>query len=429
MASVVLLMLLARIGTADDWPQFRGPSSVGTGASTTKLPTTWSETENLRWKAVLPGPGASSPIVMGDRVFVTCYSGYGVPKADGGDLKTLQRHLVCVDRQDGKIRWTKTIPADMPDDNYQGYLSEHGYASNTPVADDERIYCFFGKSGVFAFDYDGNLLWKAGVGKESSNRRWGSGASLILYQDVVVVNAAEESQSIRAIDRRTGKEVWKASGAALELAYGTPSVVTSKDQRTDLVIAVPGEVWGINPDTGKIRWFEEHSLTGNICPSIVASGDTVFVFGGFRSAGSLALQLGVGDSMKKPKLQWSSRNSSYVATPALWEDHLYWVDDRGQAFCIKASSGELVYRERVADLDSGGRPVYASPIISDGKIFVPTRWNGVLVLPATTQFRVLARNQIAGDESDFNATPAISHNELYLRSNRCLYCIADLKKD
>jgi hypothetical protein len=415
-------------GLADDWRQFRGPQCAGVVA-TSKLPLKWSETENLRWKAELPGPGSSSPVVLGDRVFVTCYSGYGVPKANGGDLKALQRHLVCVDRKDGKIRWTKTVAAELPEDNYQGYISEHGYASNTSVVDEDHVYCFFGKSGVLAFDLDGKPVWKANVGKESSNRRWGSGSSLILYKDTVIVNAAEESQTIRALDKKTGKEVWKASGAALELAYGTPTLVTSKDNRADLVVAVPGEVWGINPDTGKIRWFEEHSLTGNISPSVISSEDTVFIFGGFRSAGSLALRLAAGDGKAKPKLEWSSRTSSYVATPVLFEGHLFWIDDRGQAFCINAKTGEQVYRERVTELESGGRPVYASPVVAGDTMIVPSRWNGVLVLPAAPKYAVLAQNRFTGDESDFNGTPAISNDELFLRSNRFLYCVADMKKN
>ena len=420
------IAVTAQATLAADWTQFRGPNGAGI-SSDTNLPLTWSDTENLRWKVELPGPGSSSPIVLGDRIFVTCYSGYGVPKANGGDIKSLERHLVCVDRAEGKIRWTKTVPGELPEDSYQGYISEHGYASNTPVTDGERVYCFFGKCGVVAFDLEGQQLWQTGVGKESSNRRWGSGASLILYKDSVIVNAAEESQSIRALDAKTGREIWKAAGAALELAYGTPSLVTLKDNRLDLVLAVPGEVWGLNPDTGKLRWFAEHSLTGNICPSIVADGETLFIFGGFRSAGSLALRAGGEGDVTKTQLQWSSRNSSYVATPVLHEGHLYWISDSGQAFCIDAKSGELVYRERISQLEAGGRPVYASPVIANGKIYVPSRWNGVLVLPAKPKYEVLAQNRFADDDSDFNATPAISNGELFLRSNRYLYCVADQK--
>ena len=408
---------------ADDWTQFRGPNGSGI-SSDSNLPVTWNDSENVRWKIELPGPGSSSPIVLGDHIFVTCYSGYGVPKATGGDIKSLQRHLVCISRSNGMIRWTKIVPGELPEDVYQGYISEHGYASSTPVTDGERVYCFFGKCGVVAFDLDGKQLWQTGVGKESSNRRWGSGASLILYKDFVIVNASEESQSVRALDKLTGKEQWKASASTLELSYGTPSLVTLKDDQAELVIAVPGEVWGVNPDTGKLKWFAEHQLTGNICPSIIADGERLFVFGGFRSAGSLALRAGGKGDVTKSQIEWTSRNSSYVATPVLYEGHLYWISDTGQASCIDATSGELVYRERVSQLDAGGRPVYASPVIANGKIYVPSRWNGVLVLAAKPRYELLAQNRMAEDDSDFNASPAISQNELFLRSNRFLYCIA-----
>ena len=427
--SLALLLLVvitqgACVSTAADWAQFRGPSASGLSADS-KLPKTWSDTSNLSWKVELPGPGSSSPIVFGERVFVTCYSGYGVPKSNGGDLKSLQRHLVCVDRTNGQIRWTKTVAGKLPEDGYQGYITEHGYASGTPVADDERVYCFFGKSGVVAFDLEGNQLWQTSVGKESSNRRWGSGASLVLHKDILIVNASEESQSVRGLDKRTGKELWKAAAATLELAYGTPAIVTLKDQRQELVVAVPGEVWGLNPETGKLQWFAEHSLTGNICPSIIADGETIYVFGGFRSAGSLAVRAGGKGDVTKTHVNWTSRNSSYVATPVLYDGHLYWISDNGQAFCLEAKTGKLVYRERVTELKAGGRPVYASPVVADGKIYVPSRWDGVVVLAAEPVYKVLAPNQFTSDDSDFNGSPAISQNQLFLRSNRYLYCMAN----
>ncbi len=417
-------MLLARCGFSEDWTQFRGVNNAGS-SSDEKLPVVWNDNKNLLWKVELPGPGSSSPIVLGDRVFVTCYSGYGVPKASGSSPQSLQRHLLCINRVDGKISWTKTIAGELPEDSYQGYISEHGYASSTPVTDGERIYCFFNKSGVVAYDLDGNQLWLTGVGKESGNRRWGSASSLILYKDSVIVNASEESRSIIALDKSTGKQVWKAEGAALELAYGTPSLVASKDNRTDLVVAVPGEVWGLNPDTGKIQWYAEHPLTGNVCPSVISKEDTVFVFGGFRSAGSLALKVGGKGDVTKSQIQWNSKNSSYVATPVLHNGYLYWISDSGLAFCVAGDTGELVYKERVPEIKAGGRPVYASPVVANGKIYIPTRWDGVLVVDAKPVFKVLSQNHFTGDDSDFNATPAISNNQLFLRSNQFLYCVAE----
>ena len=151
------LALLSLITTthAADWPRFRGADGSG-NAGDAKAPTTWSDTENVNWKAALPGPGSSSPIVWKDRVFVTCYSGYG----DGSDgaMEKLQRHLVCLDRATGKVLWDKAVAAEMPEDSYSGFLTEHGYASSTPATDGERVFAFFGKTGVLAFDFAGNEL-------------------------------------------------------------------------------------------------------------------------------------------------------------------------------------------------------------------------------------------------------------------------------
>jgi len=131
---------------------------------------------------------------------------------------------------------------------------------------------------------------------------------------------------------------------------------------------------------------------------------------------------GSGDVTKSHVL-WTSKASSYVATPLLHDGHLYWIDDRGQAFCSSAATGEQVYRSRVAEITGGGRPVYASPVLSDGRLIVATRWGGTLVLPAKPDYAVLACNRFAGDESDFSGTPAIADGRLYLRSGRFLYCV------
>ena len=425
MKRLVALLALAAVASstasAADWPRFRGPGGLGIGES--PVPLTWSEKENLLWTAALPGPGSSSPVVHGGDVFVTCYSGYGVTGDRGGAAATLVRHLLCFDRITGAEKWRRDVAAELPEDAFEGYLTEHGYASSTPVVDADAVYAFFGKSGVVAFDRAGKELWRVDVGKESSNRRWGSAASLIRHGDLVIVNAAEESQSIRGLDRTTGREIWKAEAAALELAYGTPAIARLPDGREELVVAVPSEVWGLDPATGKIRWYASHALTGNLSPSVIVDGDVVYVFGGFRSAGSLAVRAGGSGDVTKSHVLWTSKASSYVATPLLHEGHLYWIDDRGQAFCSNATTGEQVYRSRVAEIAGGGRPVYASPVLSAGRLIVATRWSGTLVLPAEPRFEVLACNRFATDESDFSGTPAIVDGRLYLRSGRCLFCV------
>ncbi len=417
--SAVLLVLLAMTSApiqAGDWPRFRGPN--GDGVSTEgPIPAKWDLATNLKWKADLPGKGSSSPIVLGDRIFVTCYSGYG--EAAGGDAAQLARHLVCVDKPSGKILWTKTVKNSVEEDRYQGFITEHGYASGTPVTDGERVYAFFGKSGVSAYDLEGNELWNAGVGTSSSNRRWGSAASLIVHGDSVIVNASEESRSIRSLDRKTGKENWKTEANLLELAYGTPNVVKNGDREL-LVLAVPQEVWALNPENGKLAWFCETKLPGNVSPSINTANGMIYVTGGYPATGSVAFKAeGKGDITSK--ITWTSRDASYVASPVLHEGHLYWIDDKGVAFCANAETGKTVYRERL--VGGGGRPVYASPVLCDGKLFIPSRWEGVYVIAAKPEFELLAENRFPDDKSDFNGTPAISGKQMFLRSDKALYCI------
>ncbi len=413
------VLLTATVSHAAEWPQFRTGGGVVTEAPA-DFPLTWKTGESVRWEATLPGKGSSSPIVWGSAVFVTCYSGYGT--SETGQPAALQRHLLRLDLEDGQVVWDRVIPGTTPEDTYEGFLTEHGFASSTPVTDGEHVFAFFGKAGVFCFDFDGQQVWHTSVGQESSNRRWGSAASPVLYQDLVLINAAEESQSLRALRKVDGSEAWKSEASTLELCYATPAIVTV-DSVDQLVLPVPGEVWGFNPRTGALDWFATTPLTGNVSPSPIVDGNRVFLFGGFRSSGSLAVRCGGKDDVTATHIDWTSRNSSYVATPVLFGGHLYWVDDRGTAWCVDANSGQQVYRERLNGLSSGGRPVYASPVVMGDKLYVVSRFDGTFVLPAKPEFQVLAQNKFDGDVSDFNATPAIANGSLLIRSDRKLYCV------
>lgn len=403
------------------WPRFRGP--LGNGVSDDKtLSLEWSDSENLLWKTALPGPGASSPIIWNDRVYLTCYSGYG----DGseGPIKSLERHLLCLETATGKILWKKTVPAVQPEDPFRGYIREHGYASSTPVTDGEHVFVFFGKSGVYCFDRDGNEKWQTSVGTKSGNRRWGSAASPILYRDMVIVNASEESRAIWALDKKTGKEIWKAEGGALELSYGTPLVFEGEKGKPEVILSLPSEVWGLNPATGKLLWHAETEMGGNISPSVVMRGDVLFATGGYPGKHTSALRAGGRGDVTKSNILWTSSDASYVPSPIVHGDHLYLVTDQGIAVCLDVETGNQVHRERLA-LKSGesSHPVYASPILADGKIFAVTRRSGTFILEATPQMKRLRVNKLESDDSDFNAAPAVSRGKIYLRSNKYLYCL------
>lgn len=418
---VVWMVTWAGFASAADWAGFRGPGARGV-SDQTGLALTWSETENLAWKTPLPGPGSSSPIVFGDRVYVTCYSGYGLDPNEPGDPNNLKRHLVCICAADGELLWDTAVPAAQPEDLYQGMLREHGYASQTPVTDGQRIYVFFGKTGVLAFDPNGRQLWQTSLGADTDQKRWGAATSLALYKDLVFVNAWDESKALYALDARTGREVWKKDSSKTGLSFSTPVVAEQGDGSVELVVSVPSVVWGLDPLTGRELWSARTGIDDDMIPSPVVVDGVAYIHGGGpRQHGSLAVRLGGRGDVTNTHIVWSSKNVASPPSPVIVDGLMYWVDAYGQACCVETATGELRYREKLPVVERFA--VYASAVAAEGRIYVVTRKGGAFVLPARPEFRILAHNQFASDPSDFNASPAIGNQRLFLRSNRFLYCI------
>lgn len=423
MKSVLALVFATttlQAATSTDWPRFLGPTGAAIVAES-KVPLKWSDSENIVWQAEMPGPGSSSPIVFGDKVFITCWTGYG-DKEGASDMSKLTRHLLCLNRTDGKVLWDAKVASTVEEDPWRGYITEHGYATHTPVTDGEHVYVFFGKSGALAFDMTGKQLWQTSCGTSSGRMRWGSAASPVLVGDVLVVNASDESQAIIGLDKATGKVRWKAEGQ-FGMAYGTPNVY-SHDVVIDLVVAVPQELWGLSPETGKLRWYAVHGLSGNVSPSLVPGGDTAYIFGGFPSTRSVAVKLGGKGDTTANAILWDSNTSSYVPTPILKDGHLYVVNDQGFAICIDAKTGQDVYRERVLiGARGGGKPFYASPVLIGDKLVCVSRRDGVFIIAAKPKFELIGSNVFSLDKSQFHGTPAISGDQLFLRSDKAVYCI------
>jgi len=410
--------MLFALSAQAEWSQFRGPNGSGTMIGA-KPPIEWSDSKNVQWKAALPGPGSSGPILVGDKIFVTSWSGNGV----NGDKGALKRHLVCVDKKSGKVLWDKVVAGESNVDRYEGFMQEHGYASHTPTSDGERVYVYYGKAGALAFDLDGKQLWQTNLGTGANSKNWGSASSPVLYKDTVIINASEESHAIYALDKKTGKQVWKAEGAALDLVFGTP-VLMETAGRFELILALPNELWSLNPDTGKLRWYAETGMTGNVAPSVVPGKDVVYAFGGYPQLAAVAVKTGGKGDVTQSHVLWRSRDSSYIPTPVLHEGHLYFASDAGFAVCLDAKTGSLVYKERLPGASTGGRgkPFYASAVLANGQVYAVSRRSGTFVFPAAPEFKVVAQNHLT-DEGQFNATPALDGQTLFLRSDRYLYCI------
>ena len=443
-AAVVLAIPRAN---GDDWTRFRGPNGSGVSTDKEPLPSEWSETKNLKWKAELPGPGSSSPIVVGNKVFITCWSGYA-DGTDGGSLEDLHRHLVCIDRETGKQLWEYKVKAALPEDSYRGMFAENGYASHTPASDGEMVYVFFGKSGIHAVDMEGKHVWDKNVGSDLDQRGWGSASSPILYKDLVIVTAAVENHSITAFDKKTGEKKWEQEADGFGSTWGTPVLVKTGD-RSELVIAVPYEFWALNPDDGKLLWYCDAINANSICSSVISHDGVIYgIESGPGGGGGVAFKAGGKDDVTESHKVWQNRERSRIGTPVLHEGLLYYVSS-GIATALDAKTGEKVYQNRLQGGSraednnrgggnrgggrggspfggrGGGGQDYSSPIIADGKLFYARRNGDIFVIKVGREFEQLAVNRFESADGDFNATPAVSDGQLFIRSSRTLYCVAE----
>jgi outer membrane protein assembly factor BamB len=400
-----LSLSIASVAAAADWPQFMGPGGKGITESK-QLPATWSDTENIVWKTPMPGIGASSPVVIGNKIFLT---------AGTGGADNLVRHVMCLDAAAGNVIWDKTVESELPE---QGKIREdHGYCSATPVATATRLFVFFGKSGVFCFDHAGKQLWNTKVGSELNG--WGSAASLTLHKNLVLVNASVESESLVALDAATGKEVWKAD--EVKESWHAPVLAPGKGGTTEVITAQQGQVRSFDADTGKELWKCKTGIGWYMCPLPVVKDGVLYAVGGRSGVGGLAVKTGGSGEVTETHRLWTLQKGTNVPSPIIHGDHLYFAHENlAIVHCVDLKTGEFVYSER---LDPNPGQIYASPILAGGKLYYTGRGGQTVVVAAEPKFKVLSSAKLENGRGVFNASPAVHGDRLLLRSNKFLYCI------
>ncbi|MEE8584879.1 MAG: PQQ-binding-like beta-propeller repeat protein [Acidobacteriota bacterium] len=410
------------------WPQWRGP--LGTGvAPDADPPVEWSESKNIRWKLALPGKGHSTPIIWGDRVFITAAVPYGSPleprydRAPGAhDSQPITHHhefvALAVSRRDGKILWQRTLHKELPHEggHYTGSL-----ASNSPVTDGQHLFAFFGSRGLYCLDLDGRLVWERDLGEMQTLHAHGEGSSPALYKDTLVVNWDHEGQSfVVAFDKRTGKQRWKA--ARDEVTSWAAPIVVEHEGKPQVIVSGTNRLRGYDLATGRVIW-ECAGLSRNVVASPVAAQGMVYAASSYDKRALLAIRLkgAQGDITGTSQVVWTrNQRTPYVPSPLLYEGWLYFLRHyQGILSRLNAKTGE----EPTGPFRLAGiRNVYASPVGAAGRVYITGLDGTTLVLSHGDVPEVLALNRL---NDSFSASAAVVERELYLRGQQYLYCIAE----
>lgn len=427
---VVVALTCGSVAAANtDWPWFRGP--LGTGTSEEKgLPATWDPKTNVAWVAEVPGYGWSSPIVKGDKVFVTSFvppKGAAITKIgfylEPGKVPDGECRWVvcCFDRSTGKPLWEKTAHKGTP---ARPIHPKNSYAAETPSADADRVYVYFGNVGLFCYDHDGKELWSKPVKATKTRSDWGPGASPVLHRDrVYVVNDNEDDSYLLALDAKTGEEAWRVK-RAVKSSWANP-FVWENAKRTEIVTSATEGVRSYDLD-GKLLW--QLGPMSEICiPTPVAAHGLLYVSSGYEFGNKTrpiyAVKPGAsGDISTKPKekgnefVAWTRpSDGAYTPSPLVYGDYLYVLYSQGFLACFEAKTGKPVYeRQRL------GGTYSASPWAYDGKVFCLSEDGTTTVVKAGPEFEPLGKNKMG---EVCLATPALSGRALLLRTQSKLYCV------
>ena len=409
------------------WPQWRGPLATGV-APDADPPLVWSEDENVRWKTALPGAGQSTPIIWGDRIFITRAVPYGddlPPRYSGApgahdNVPVTHHHefvVFAVGRRDGKIIWRKTVRKELP---HEGGHHTASLATNSAVTDGKYLFAYFGSRGLYCLDFDGKLQWKIDLGDMKTKHGHGEGSSPVLYGDTLVVNWDHEGQSfVIALDKRTGRERWKVARREVT-SWATP-IVVEHDGKPQLIISGTDRVRGYDLATGRVIW-ECGGMSANIIASPVSADGMVFAGSSYDKRALVAIRLdgAKGDITDTDQVVWSRfRGTPYVPSPLLYDGSLYFLAHyQGILSRLDAKTGE----DRPGTFRlSGIGNVYASPVGAADRVYITDLDGATLVISHGDIPRTLALNHL---DDSFSASAAIVDRELFLHGSRNLYCIA-----
>lgn len=408
--SLLALVWFAVPLIAENWPGWRGPR--GDGSSHEKNPPlTWNETSNIRWKTSLPGKGHSSPIVWGERVFVTtCLEDKG------------ERVLLCLQRRDGKILWQRVVLTAKLERKH----TLNSFASATPVTDGQHVWVAFlayPDMQVACYDFNGNQVWMRSPGKLLSVH--GFCSSPILYKGLVILNGDQDAEAyLVALDKQTGAERWRVDRPNRTRSYCTPILIHTRNKPdvTQLVLSGSRSVTAYDADSGKLLWMI-HGPTEQYVASLVFLDDVLFLTTGFPEYHLMGISPeGEGDITRSKYIRWhiphkinGRDGASYVPSPVAAGGHFYVVSDTGHLSCLEPQTGKRLWKKKLA------RHVSASPVLADGYLFFVDDDGVTHVLKADGTFSVAHENKL---DDEFSASPAISQGQIFLRGLHHLYCIA-----
>ena len=411
------------------WTQWRGPLANGT-APHAHPPVEWSEQKNVRWKIPLPGKGHSSPIVAGDRVYLTAAVPVGdalppvydtAPGAHDG-VPVTQRHqfmVLAVERRDGRIAWRKVVREEFP---HEGGHVTGSQASSSPVTDGQRIYAFFGSRGLYCLDLRGEVLWQKDLGRMHTLHAHGEGSSPVLHGDTLVVCWDHEGESfLYAFDKLTGKERWKVARDE-KTSWSTPLVVESEG-RAQVIVSATKRVRGYDLATGAQLW-ECAGLTDNVVSSPVYGSGLLITGNSYYQQAMLAIRLAgaKGDLTGTAAVVWQLRRMTpYVSSPLLYGDTLYFLR-HNQNILVRLDPATGQPRGEPLRLDGIRDFIFASPVGAAGRLYITARDGTTVVLRHDRENAPLAVNHL---DDSFSASPALVGGELYLRGERFLYCLAE----